>query len=67
MPAIRAPERRAYAETALREIQAVAHSAAYAIIFDPANVRLIYAALINQVLYETAYRIVSKRRNDCRV
>src|SRR5205085_7146140 len=65
--AVRAAQRGAQAEAALGEVQAVAHSAPDAIIFHPADVRLIDAALVDQVLNQSPYGIVRQRRDDGRV
>ncbi len=52
---------------AFREVQPIAHLASDAVVVDPANVRLIDAALIDQVLDQTSHRIVSQRGNNRRV
>src|SRR5262249_62252573 len=64
VPTSRATQRRTHTEPALREIQPVAHQAADAVELDPAHVRLIDAALINQILHQTSDGIVSQRSHD---
>ena len=64
MPAIRAAQRRADAETSFGKIQSVARPASDAIVFNPANMRLIHAALIDQILHEPADWIISQRCHD---
>src|SRR5262249_15328584 len=48
--AVRAAHRRARAEAPLGEVQPVAHGPSHAVIFHPLHVRLIDAALVDQVL-----------------
>ena len=52
------------AEAAFREIEAVARGVADAIVFDPADQRLIDAALINEILKKAANGIIGKRGDD---
>jgi hypothetical protein len=52
--AIRTAHRAAHAESALREIQSVAHRPADAVVIHPANEFLIDAALVDQVLQQPA-------------
>ena len=54
--AIGAAERRAHAEAALGEVETVAHGAADAVVRHPAQVRLVDAALVDQVLDQAADR-----------
>ena len=62
--AVGAAQRRAHSEAALGEIEAVAGGASHAVVFHPANERLIHAALVDQVLQQTADGVVDKCRND---
>src|ERR1700754_54185 len=55
-----------YAETAFGEVQSVAHRASDTIKLHPLHVRLVHAALINQVLNQAAHRVVCKGRNQRR-
>src|SRR6266481_9520990 len=50
VPAIVTSQRRAHAEAALRKIEAVARRAAHAIVFHPTYQRLVYPALVNEIL-----------------
>src|SRR5206468_2290612 len=61
--AIGAAERAADAEAALGEVEAVADAAADAVVGDPANVRLIDAALVEAVLDQPSDGIVGERRH----
>ena len=63
MTTIGASERRAHAESAFCEVQSIAHLATDAIEFHPANVRLVYAALVDQVLHQTSHGIICQGRN----
>jgi hypothetical protein len=54
----------AYAEATLGEIKAVSRCVAYAIVFDPADQRLVYAALINKILKQPADGIIGEDRDD---
>ena len=65
--AVRASDRGARAETPLGEVQPVAHSPSHAVIFHPLHVRLVDAALIDQVLNQTAHGIVGERGHDRRL
>jgi hypothetical protein len=51
-------------EAALDEVEAVARLAADAVVGDPAQVRLIDAALVDQVLDQAADRVVDQRGDD---
>jgi len=64
---IRAAKRRADAETTLGKVHPVAHIAADTVVFCPFDVRLIDAALIDQILNETPDRVVRQRGDDGRV
>src|SRR5690242_16560235 len=54
----------ANAESALGEIQAVAHTAADAVELDPADQRLVDAALVNQILEQPPDGVVGERGHD---
>ena len=54
------------AEATLREVEPVAHLAADAVVRDPADVRLVDAALEHQVLDEPADGVVGERGDDRR-
>src|SRR4030095_5737205 len=62
--AVRASDRRARAEAPLSEVQPVAHVPSNAVIWRPPHVRLIDAALIDQVLNQTTHRIVGEGGHD---
>ena len=64
VPAIGTADTGADAESALDEVQPVAALAADAVVFHPADVRLVDAALVNQVLHEPANRVVGQRRHQ---
>jgi hypothetical protein len=64
---IRATNRAANTESAFGEIHSISNHAAHAVVPDPRDVRLIDAALIDQVLNKPADGIVRKRRYYCRV
>src|SRR5205823_6029020 len=64
MPTIRTTQSSAHAKASLGEIQPVTHSAAYAVILDPFDMRLIDSALIDQILNEPADEIICKRSYD---
>src|SRR5262249_17675753 len=61
VPAVRTAYRRTNAETSFGKIQAVPHAPSDSIVLDPADMRLIHATLINQVLNQPADRVVGKR------
>src|SRR5258705_2426763 len=63
MTTIRTSEGSPHAESAFREVQPIAHLATDTIEFHPANMRLVYAALVDQVLHETPHGIIRQRRN----
>jgi hypothetical protein len=63
VPTIGTTESRACAKTSLGEIQSVANQTPNAIELCPPDVRLIDAALINQVLNQSPYRIIGQRRD----
>src|SRR5262245_31069121 len=65
--AVRASDRRARAETPLGEVQPVARGPSYAARFHRLHVRLIDAALIDQVLKQAAHRVVGERGHDRRL
>src|SRR4029077_6593282 len=67
MSPIRTSQRSAHAKSALGEIQAVSNGAADAIVFNPANVTLIDAALEHQILDQAPHGIVGESCNECRV
>src|ERR1700675_2159790 len=64
VPAIVTAERCADAEASLCKIEAVARRVAYAVMFDPANQRLVYASLIDKVLQQPPHGIIGERRDD---
>ena len=64
MPAVRAAEAARTPKSALGKVHPVADGASDAVIFDPFNVRLIDAALIDQVLHKPSDWIVGKRGHD---
>ena len=63
MAAVGAAERRADAEAALGEVEAVAHGAADAVVLHPPDA-LVDAALEHQVFDQAAHRVVGERRHD---
>src|SRR6185437_14862464 len=67
MATIGATERSSHAESTFREVQTIAHLATDTIEFHPANMRLVYAALIDQVLHETAHGIICQCSDDSSV
>ena len=56
--AIRAPQGRPQSKPSFGEVETIAHAAANTVIFDPAHQRLVHAALVDQVLQQTADRVV---------
>src|SRR5215207_638809 len=58
---------RTHAKAAFGEIQTIANCASDTIKLHPLQVRLVHAALVDQVLDQAAHRIVSERRHDRRV
>ena len=64
---IRTSESSTDAETAFGKVHTVANSTPNAIVLRPLNMRLIDAALIDQVLNQAADRIIGKCGNDRRV
>src|SRR5262245_43430976 len=64
--AVRASDRRARAKAPLGEVQPIAHGPSNAVIWRPLHVRLIDAALIDQVLNQTAHRVVGEGGHDRR-
>ena len=64
MPAVRAADRPADAESAFGKIQPVAHGAAYAVVRRPLEQRRVDAALQDKVLRQPAYRIFRQNRGD---
>src|SRR5260370_12998788 len=62
--AIVASERGTYSKTALRKIEAVASRAADAIMFHPADQRLVHATLVNQILKKFPNRIIGERGDN---
>ena len=65
--AVRAAQGRAHAVAALGEVEAVAHRAADAVVLGPAEVRLVHATLVDEVLHEAAHRVVDQRGHHRRV
>ena len=63
---VRAAERRAQAEAALREVEAVANGAPDAVVLHEADVALVDAALVEQVLEQAADRVVDEGGDDRR-
>src|SRR5206468_11332374 len=59
--AVRTADRAANAVATLDEVQSVTDVPADPVVRDPAYVGLIDAALVDQVLHQTAHRIVGKR------
>src|SRR5437899_203808 len=64
VPAIRTSERSAHAKPTLGEIQPVADRASDAVVFDPADMAEIDAALKHQILDQASHGIVRERRDD---
>src|ERR1041384_8264386 len=58
---IRTTDSAAHAKSALSEIQSIPHGSSDAVVRDPANMRLIDAALVNQILHQSAHRIIRER------
>src|SRR2546425_1700864 len=67
VPAVRTPNWGTKPETALREIQPIAHRASNSIKGNPADVRLVDATLINEVLNQASNRIVRERGDQGRI
>src|SRR5215472_9878653 len=61
--AIGASDRAADSKTALGEIETVAHRAPDSIVGNPTQIRLVNAALINQVLDQATHWVFRQRRN----
>ena len=61
---IRAPERSSDSESALRKIESISHGPADAVVGNEPYVRLVDAALVDEVLKEPADGVVCKRRNN---
>src|SRR5260370_7347854 len=51
-------------ETALGKVEPVAHRASYAVVFHPAHMALIHAALVHQIFHQTAHWIIGQRGHD---
>src|SRR5687768_6029645 len=66
VPAVWYANRAANAESALGEIQTVAHRAAHAVIGPPFDERRIHAALQNEIFNQSADVIVRERGAHCR-
>ena len=62
--AVGTARRRAHAEAALSEVEAVAHGAAHAVVRNPADERGIDAALKDEVFHQAADGVVGKRGGD---
>src|SRR5262249_56490416 len=67
VPTIRAAQRCTQSETTLGEVQTVANGSTYAVILHPSHQRLIDTALIEQILEQPSYRIVSDGCDDRRI
>ena len=65
--AVRAAQGRAHAVAARREVETVADGAAHAVVLGPAHMRLIDAALVDEVLHEAPHRVVDQGRHHGRV
>src|SRR6185436_18776062 len=64
---VRAADGAAEAEAALREVESVAHRAPDAVVLDPLDVRLVDAALVDEVLDEPPHGVVGEGRDDRRL
>src|SRR5580704_7700467 len=64
VPAIVTSEGRSHAEAALGEVEAVPGRETYAIVFDPADKRLVHASLIDEILKQPPNRIVREGGHD---
>src|SRR2546430_7855121 len=62
MPTVGAADGSPEAESALGEVQPIAHSAADAVVGQPADVTAVYPALQNEVLDQAADRVVGQGR-----
>src|SRR6185503_10240871 len=62
--AIGATGSRTNAETAFSKVETIANSPAYTVELHPLHVRLVHAALINQILDQAANRVISQRGHD---
>src|SRR6266581_7964894 len=67
VPAVGASNRRAQSETALGEIQPIAHRASNSVVGNPLDAGLIHATLINEVLNQASNRIVRECCDESRV
>src|SRR6266567_5617064 len=67
MPSVRTTDCRAHTESTFREVQSVTHRAAQAVVIYPLDVRLVDAALVDEVLNEPADRVVGERRHYRRI
>src|SRR5262245_36244689 len=54
---------RTHAKTALSKVETVANSTSDAVELHPLHVRLVHAALVDQILDQSAHCVVSKRRD----
>src|SRR6185312_485118 len=63
MAAIGASNRSAHSKSTLGEVDSVANGASDAVIGNPLHMRLIDAALINQVLHQAAHWIIGESRH----
>src|SRR6266571_3746309 len=62
--AVRAADSGAHAEAALGEVEAVPGAAAHPVVLDPAQVRRVDPALVDQVLDQAAHRVVDEGGHD---
>src|SRR5262245_12443527 len=60
VPAVGAAQRRSHAKTTFSKVQTVADRPSNAVVLHPANVGLLNAPLVNQILNQAAHWIVSK-------
>src|ERR1044072_757717 len=61
VPSVRTAQCGAHAEASLGEVQAVAHPAPDAVVLAPEDVRLIDAALLDEVLHQTPDGVVREQ------
>src|SRR6185503_12133835 len=64
MTTIRTPERSPHAVSAFREVQPIAYLATDTVEFHPANMRLVYAALVDQVLHQPSHWVICECCHD---
>src|SRR5579871_963242 len=63
MPTVGAANRRAQSEPALGKVEAIANLAPNSVVFNPLQVRLVHASLIDQILHQPADGVIGERRD----